>query len=1448
MRREEFCYPLTHPQQRILQMERFYQGTSIGSIAATIRVKEGIPHTLFEKAVNTILQRNDGLRLQLKEQDGKPVQVITPYTYTPVDYYDMSADPDALFQWDTAQAKAPFILEYAPLYYFALIKVSDQETCFFLKLHHLITDAWSMVMLGNQMLSYCQAYKSGMEIEAEYPSYAAYIESEQQYKQSQRFVQDQAYWHQKYETLPEPATLSRRDTGYKSAEAARKTFVLSEPLAQRIRGYAAEHKTSVFTLFLSALAVYIYRVTNNRDIVIGTPVLNRSNHKEKRTMGMFVSTVPLRLQVQDGLAYTEFIQRTGAAWLETLRHQRYPYDLLIKDLRRKHKHMDNLYHILLSYQNGRFNKDGDTQFEGRWHSNGCQADPLFIHINDRESDGRFVLDYDYMTQFYDLEDILHIHQCLMNLLLDAMNHPNKSIDRLDLMDAEEKRYILEVLNHTKQYCPLERGFLQRFAKQAADRPDAPALTFEGRTLTYRQLDEQSNALAHRLCGMGLKPNEPVGIYTARSLEMITAILAVLKAGGCFMPMDPDYPMERLRIMLQNSGTQILLTRRALITEDIWAGKWMIFLEDPSVYSGNVYPLAEFPGPKDLAYVIYTSGSTGQPKGVMIDHQALNNYIDAIGSCLDYTPGGAVLSVTTMAFDIFVFEIFPSLSFGQRIVLANEQQQKIPEMLSALILEEGVEKMLTTPSRMQLLLSAQSDRRCFDVLKEIALGGEAFPKKLLQDLQQATAARLLNLYGPTEATVYCTIKDLTHCDGAVSIGGPLNNYRIYLLDKCLNLVPIGVAGEICISGDSLAQGYMHQPELTQERFVPNPYEPGQVMYKTGDYGRLTITGDIEFIGRMDYQVKIRGYRVELGEIEHALLQNEAVMGAVVIDREDVSGKKYLCGYVTSRSPLDIKALKSSLSRQLPEYMVPARFVRLEQIPLTPNGKIDRRALPEPDSLMGGGERSVTEPRNKTDSSLISIWRKVLQIDSVGIDDDFFDLGGDSLTIIEVQVEMLPHGWRLNTQAFYECTTIRQLSDWICGLSRQQEARETQLQAAVSIAPALDTRPVARYKRGFKYRTILLTGATGFFGIHLLKDLLTHTQAQVICLVRGASASEALSRLMAYYRYYFPKEADRLPEDKLTVLSGDLGHEDLGLAPEQYDALGRGTELVIHSAAVVKYFGDYREHYRINVEGSERCAQLCMTYHIPLAYMSTLGVSGNYLVGQSAGNPVFTEKDFYIGQRYMDNVYVRSKFEAENLLYQKMAEGLSVNIFRLGNLTGRYEDGHFQRNTGENAFYSTLRSLIGLGAVNQEILDQEIEFTPVDACSRAVLALINVQQFSRRVYHVFNHHMITLREVLEVFRAQGLQVNILEKEAFSEYMDQVLQDTQKKKYLMAIINDLNQNKYLDFGSFVNIDSTTTLRSLRLLGFKWPKTDAAYLRRILDHMQRQGFLASEGDRCCR
>lgn len=1436
-------YPLTHPQMGIWYMERLYPGISMGNICATLRLLSAVDFPVLERALNLFLEKNDATRLRMIDVDGQPRQYVRPYEYKHFEFFDFSGDINALYSWDEKQTQQPFDIIDSDLIYIAMIKVGESDGGFYIKMHHLAADAWSMISCGSQVLEYYHLLKSGQTPPAENkPSFLDAIEAEVSYKQSNRFIKDRDFWRDKFADWQEATVLKSRKTSDTGTKARRKTLLLPQKLSAKLHTYCADNNVSEFSLFIAAVSMYINRVTGREDVTLGTTFLNRTNQKEKDTLGMFASiAVPIRLTVTDDMNFADFIRCISKETMSALRHQKYPYDLLLGDVRERLKTTDSLFDIVLSYQNSKVVKSPQTvPFSSRWHFNGHQLESLIINLNDRESDGRLVVDYDYLAAMFYSTEIEFIHQHVISLLWHALDNPQRPIAQLEMISELEKQKILYKFNETAAPFPSDKTAHAIFEQQAARTPDNIAVWADGKTLTYRQVNEKANRLARTLREHGLKPDRMAGLMVYRSAEMIIGILGILKAGGAYLPIDPNYPADRIDYVLENSGAQFILVHDK--TKDIYeAGVCTLNLDDESSYSGDDTNPENVNSPRDLAYVIYTSGSTGRPKGVMLEHRGLVNRLHWMQKRYPLTKDSVILQKTPFTFDVSVWELMLWFFSGASVCMLKPNGEKDPQAIIDAIRTYRITTMHFVPSMLSSFmefLDGYRDIGALASLKQVFASGEALglsqTVKFNRLLNASNGTELYNLYGPTEATI-----DVSYFDCSpdvtlktVPIGKPIDNIRLYILDKHLNLLPIGIAGELCIGGIGVARGYVSNPALTAEKFIQNPFVPGDIIYKTGDLARWYAQGDIEYLGRLDHQLKIRGYRIELGEIENRLLAHRDIREAVALGLEE-DGKKFLCAYYVSDTRLPVRELKRFLAAAVPEYMVPSYFVHMDAFPLSSNGKINRKALPKP----GPDEADAVAyapPRNETEEKLAEIYAQVLDKPRVGIDDSLFDLGGDSLSIIQIYSRIYDFGWGVTAADFYTYQTIRELADKISGVqpaAAQHEAIETLEWRSDSVPDKLEA---------YSPSGILLTGATGFLGIHILAELMDATDAAVYCLVRGETQSEAETRLKRQLHFYFGNRFDPLSGTRIFAVQGDVTRKRLGLPASEYAQLGEKVDTVIHSAAMVKYFGDYEQIRLANVVGTQEAIAFALSGSCRFHHISTVSITGNYLANNTESG-TFTENDFYIGQNYHENLYVRSKFEAENLVLRAAKQGLHATIHRMGNLTGRYSDGKFQPNIEENGFYSAMKSVIDLGAVSDVILNEKIEFSPIDLAAQAIVKIVLTNQSCGHIFHVFNPYVLTISELLHVLGNIDIPIRAMKHTQLKQIMRNSSGKGISPEAYSGMAVYLKENGDLAYPAPFDIEADFTCSYLNKLGFQWPGVNEDYLETIIGYLRDLGFLSA-------
>ncbi len=1027
-------YPLTHPQKGIWYTEKLYPNTSIGIIAATLKIQGDVDYDLLEKAINYAIKKNDTFRIKIVEIEGNPYQFITPFKYQSIELVDFSdCAIEEMYEWDTKQAQTPLDINNLEFLKFYFIKMGKNYGGFFIKIHHILADAWSIIILANEVMKFYNDLRNSRSIDDQsFPSYMEYIQSEKHYLESERFLKDRLFWNEMFYDIPETSVLKVRKSNSIDTNAKRKTFILPTKLCSKLHQYCKDHKISILALFLSALSLYINRLMNKNDIVIGTPVLNRTTLREKETIGMFINTIPIRTNLDNTVDFSLLTQNVTKTLFHSLKHQKYAADFLMDDIRATNSSIERLFDICLSYQNAKFvkNEDDDVQ-EGRWHFSGRQLESLYIHINEREGNGELIIDYDYLSDLFYAKEIEFLHDHLIRLLWHAIDNPGKKLSQIEMVSEREKSRILFEFNNTVAEFPKHKTMVDIFEEQVKATPANIALVFNNQNLSYSELNEKANKLARVLRKNGVVPDDVIGIMTYRSFDMIVGILAIIKSGGAYLPIDPEYPAERINYLLVNSNAKILLTSSKINKCILFNGK-SIYFEDKEIENERPDNLTHVNKPDDLMYIIYTSGSTGKPKGVMIEHHSVVNRIHWMQNKFGINQDDVLLQKTPFTFDVSVWELTWWFFTGARLMILKPGGEKDPRALIEAIYENRVTVIHFVPSMLNAFLdylTEGNDIQKLHSLKRVIASGEALTTshagKFYKTLSSVKGITLHNLYGPTEAAIDVSYFDCLVADRQkkIPIGKPIDNIQLYILDRFLNILPIGASGELYIAGEGLARGYINNPGLTDSKFVRNPFVQGERMYKTGDLARWYPKGDIEYLGRMDHQVKIRGYRIELGEIQTELLKIPSIRDALVMCKENINGEKHICAYLVFKDKDTVSNIKKFLLKNLPTYMIPTYMIELDSIPLSENGKMSYNSLPDP-FVAALKDVEYVAPRNDSERDIQMVWEKALKEKSIGVKDNFFDIGGDSLCAMRI-VSILND--RISVEDIYKNPTIELLSE-------------------------------------------------------------------------------------------------------------------------------------------------------------------------------------------------------------------------------------------------------------------------------------------------------------------------------------------------------------------------------------------------------------------------------------
>ncbi|WP_233595381.1 MULTISPECIES: non-ribosomal peptide synthetase [Corallococcus] len=1043
--------PLSFAQERMWFLDKWSPGSAAFHMPTAVRLSGTVDTAALGRALALLVERHETLRTTFQERDGQAMQIIAATGEVPLEVMDLQGLPESEREEEAQRrvvrlAQQPFSLEQGPLLRAVLMLLGGGEQVLLVDQHHIVSDGWSMGVLVHELAMTYRACLEGQPppLNALPLQYADWSVWQKDWLQGAELERQLTYWKGRlnpHALLELPADKPR--PALMSSKGARKVMHLSATLTQALKALGQREGRTLFVTLLSAFNVLLSRYTGQEDVVVGTPIAGRPRAEVEGLIGLFVNMLALRTDLSGKPSFRELMGRVHESTLDAYAHQDIPFERLVDALKpERHLSHTPMFQVMFVLQNAPMPalEAPGLVMEAKPVDTGTTKYDLSLLLVDLPQGLRVIAEYS--TDLFEpatAERLLAHYQTLLEAIVVQ---PDVSISRLPLLPDTERHRVLQEWNDTTVAHPPEATLTSLIEAQVARTPDAVALEFEGTRLTYRELDARANQLAHALRKHGVGPEVRVGLCVERSLEMVVGLLGTLKAGGAYVPLDPGYPQERLGWMLEDARPPVLLVQERLLSRlpatdakvvALDTG-WEAIAREPTTAPA---PLAT---PDSLAYIIFTSGSTGRPKGAMNAHGPVCNRLLWMQSAYRLTPADVVLQKTPFSFDVSVWEFFWPLMTGAKLVVAKPGGHQDPAYLTALITSASVTTLHFVPSMLQAFLEEPDVAGCTS-LKRVVCSGEALPLELKEQcLRMLPGAGLHNLYGPTEAAVDVTFHACQPNDGrrSVPIGRPVDNTQIRILDAELQPVPQGAAGELYIGGVQVGRGYLARPSLTAERFIPDPYAtaPGARMYRTGDVARWLPDGEVEYLGRADFQVKIRGLRIELGEIEASLEKHPSVKQAVVLAREDRPGQKRLVAYVTGRDAApEAGALRAFLLERLPEYMVPSNVVVLERMPLSPNGKADRKALPAPE--LGGADpsRPFVAPGTAIEQQIAQAWKDLLHVERVGLDDPFFELGGNSLLALQLHRRLTAElGVKLALTDLFQYPTVRALAT---RLSRREE---------------------------------------------------------------------------------------------------------------------------------------------------------------------------------------------------------------------------------------------------------------------------------------------------------------------------------------------------------------------------------------------------------------------------
>jgi amino acid adenylation domain-containing protein/thioester reductase-like protein len=1398
------------------------------NIPLPLHLKGAIELPSLERALSRVVARHESLRTSFASADGQPYQVIAGDARTPLELVDLRyLDADERRRELVGRlidaAGQPFDLGQSPLIRLIVYQIADDEHVFFFVAHHIVFDGHSVGVFARDLTALYAAEVSGAEpglpeLSIQYADYAAW----QRRVLSGDFLEAElGYWRQQLADYPTGLNLPTRrraasDELYRGDTVA---ALLSEEQSAALRALAQREGVTLFMLLLAAFKALLTRYSGQEDIIVGTPVANRNQPEMADVIGFCVNMLALRTNLAGNPTFRELLSREREVCLAAYTHQEVPLGLLVQHLRPdrhiSHSPFFSIGFVLQPAPPQTEAVDGfalapaadeDAQallaeLDRRRGDVTPATDLLFLQTADTGRQIAAVMQHSSAAfSSATIERMLGHYERLLAAIVDD---PGCPIWDLPLLAADERSLLVENFSRGQVFVPPDgqTGRLRRedvclhqlVEAQAERTPDATAVVLAvppdsadeadcNQSLTYDELNRRANQLAHQLISLGVGPESRVAVLLDRTPSALIALLGVLKAGGAFVPLDANYPRERMALLFGDARPPVVVTLEKF-AQDVPLDRSRIVCLDgdaPALSQQSIDNPASGVQPDNAAYVIYTSGSTGRPKGVVVPHRSVVNHNLAAASRFGLTSSDRVLQFHSISFDAAIEEIFPTWLCGATLMMRGADLILPGAELHHFIRRYGVTVLdLPTAYWHQWVDQAQQDQDVpGEPLRLVIVGGDEVSPERYTAWQTLAGERIrwLNTYGPTETTIISTCDEPTagpieaDADWSTTIGRPIDHTQAYVLDPRLEPTPIGVPGELYLGGRGVARGYHERPALTAERFVPDPLGdvPGARLYRTGDRARYRPDGRIEFLGRIDQQLKIRGFRVEPGEIVAALREHPGVREALVVGHGE-AGDKRLVAYVAKCggdvSPDDLRAF---LEGKLPGYMVPSAFIILDDFPLTPGGKIDRRALPDPSGLSSELSVEYVAPQTATEIELARIWRGVLEVERVGTRDNFFALGGHSLLaaklVARVRREMAID---LPLRALFEHPTVAGLAQAIDQGLIARLAGDADLDLAREATLADDIAPAGIATRSSdEPRAILLTGATGFLGAYLLHELLARTSADIYCLVRADDEAQARERLQTALARFDLGDESAAP--RIVPVLGDLAETRLGLTDERFQALAESIDVVYHNGAWVNFIYPYAMLKQANVGGTEEVLRLaCRAKLKPVHYVSTLSVfPGNRW---AEGSVVESFRvDLGSGVR---GGYAQSKWVAERLVALAAERGVPVTIHRPGRVTGDSRTGA----TYETAGLENLNSLLSLGVIPRVDWPTTLDIVPVDYVARAIVELASRPGSLGQAFHLNNPHPGSWPDLVAAFRRAGYQLREIEPRKWAAQVYQFIRAT-------------------------------------------------------------------------
>ncbi|MBR0263261.1 MAG: amino acid adenylation domain-containing protein [Prevotella sp.] len=1395
------------------------------STVYNIPVKVAFPKTTdtqdMADALRSLVKLHPQLTVHFGNEGSETVQIVDTDQKVEIAISNLS---EAELEHYKHEFVRPFNLNRGPLYHFEIV-TTEQQVYLLMDVHHLVFDGASMDLFLSQLC----AKLNGEALDAEDLSYANFVMEEKKAESGEAFAAASAWFQESLGTLEGVTEIPADLTN--PIEQGTVSLATSPFDMAAVDSFCRANHITPAHLTLAAVFYTLSRFSNNERLCITTISNGRSNLRIHNTIGMFVNTLALSAQIGHQTVQ-EFLQEVSENFDKTLAHENYPFAKIAADY-------DLSAEIMFAYQMG---------VVSQYTCQGKELELENLELNVPKFRVAFYIkEYQGVPSVWIEYDNGRYSQGLMQSLADSVSlavqafirNPKALLTGVSLIDSKQLS-VLDDFNQNDVDYDAAQTVISLFRQQVAQHPDNIAMVYHDLRLTYKQVDEQSERIAQYVQSQGLGNEDVVSVLIPRSEWMVIASLGVLKAGCAYQPLDPSYPAERLNFMMQDASAKLLISDEELrpIVND-YQGK-VLLTKDIAALPAAETPVVADIKPSSLFILLYTSGSTGTPKGCQLEHGNLVAFCHWYHRYYDLKPEHKVAAYASYGFDACMMDMYSALTCGAAVYIIGEDiRLNLPDLNDYFNREGITHSFMTTQVGCQFAMNFDNHS-----LLHLSVGGE----KVLP-LTPPTNYQLHNGYGPTECTIFTTTYPMKEFEQNAPIGKPLDNIRLYIVDKQLNRLPIGAVGELWVSGPQVSRGYLNRPDKTAEVYLPNPFislttNPQPLTtkyarcYRTGDIVRYLPDGNIQFVGRRDGQVKIRGFRIELKEVEAVIRQYPGIKDATVQAFDYENGGKFIAAYIVSDQQVDIKELNSFIAQQKPPYMVPAATMQIDAIPLNQNQKVNRKALPAP--VIQVADREYVEPKNDQERLFAKIFGDVLTMDKISATDNFFELGGSSLMVTRVIIEADKAGVHVAYGDVFANPTPQLLANFINGGATASDGAQSGNDEVsgfdyTAINNMLQRNTLRAFQKGERQKlgNVLLTGPTGYLGIHVLRELIDSDAENIYCMVRGETTEAAESRLRTLLYYYFANAFKDLFGKRLHIVLGDVTKDFSNLLPLTPN---HSIDTVFNCAANVKHFSKGTDIEDVNIGGAKYCVDFCLKTGARLVHVSTTSVGGLSVNGVPAPDVVLTEQNLYFGQT-LSNQYIYSKFMADRIILDAVAlHGLNAKVMRVGNLAARSTDGEFQVNFQSNSYMGRIKVYNMLGCCPYAMYDAPAEFSPINETARAIVLLASTPK-DCTVFHPYNNHIQLMGDILTQLGDITGGVRFVESDEFEAVMAEAQNDPQKAKQLSALLayKDMAHGQK---SASVGRRNSYTSQVLHRLGFYWSTTSWDYDQQMLQAIAGFGF----------